>query len=104
MFDWYSFTYEAVLRDEHGAPDRVFFGRLFASEALPKEAAAHSERYSALFRQNGDLKSGSVFPQAIPSVCVPSETVDASTHVGNAAADAGTRAGFGEPAETNSSS
>src|SRR5690242_17244719 len=42
VFDWYSFTYEAVLRDEQGAPDRVFFGRLFASETLPKEAGAHS--------------------------------------------------------------
>lgn len=99
VFDWYSFAYEAILPNEHGAPDRVFFGRLFASEALPKEDAARSARYDALFRSNGHLKIGSVFHKAIPSDCVPSSNVERHAQVGNEMADAQTGAGFGDSAE-----
>lgn len=98
-FDWYAFRYEALLPDEHGAPDRVFFGRLFASQELPKEDAARSERYAALFRSKGHLKIGSVFRKSISSHCVPSEDIEGVSHVGNPTADAQTGAGFGDPAE-----
>jgi hypothetical protein len=57
VFDWYSFGYEALLQDEHGAPDRVFYGRLFASETMAKQEAADSARYAPLFRSTGHLKS-----------------------------------------------
>jgi hypothetical protein len=99
VFDWYSFTYEALLPDEHGAPDRVFFGRLFASEALPKDDAARSERYAALFRSNGHLKIGSVFHKAIRSDRIPLGNVAGVSRAANATADAQTGAGFGDPAE-----
>ena len=62
QFNWYSFEHEAVLPDENGLPGRVFIGRCFASETLPKAKAARSVRYSALFKVNSDFKNG---------VCVP---------------------------------
>ena len=71
VFEWYSFNQEALLPDEQGTPDRVFYGRLFASETLAKEVAADSERYAGLFKNNGDFKSGSVFHQTIPSRLIP---------------------------------
>jgi hypothetical protein len=99
LFDWYSFNYEALLPNEHGTPDRVLFGRLFASETLPKEAAAHSERYTALFRSNGHLKIGSVFHKAIPSKLIPPGHVGGALLPKNRAAGAQAGAGFGDPAE-----
>jgi hypothetical protein len=99
IFDWYSFNYEALLPDERGAPDRVLFGRMFASETLAKEAAAHSERYAPLFRVNGYLKIGSVFHKAIPSQVIPSGTVGESTYAGDNFAMVQSGAGFGDPAE-----
>lgn len=98
VFDWYSFTYESRLIDEHGAPDRVFFGRLFASEELPKETAAHSGRYAALFKSNGQLKNGSFFHKAIPSKLVPPAHVGVAVAAENSVA-AIQGAGFGDPAE-----
>jgi hypothetical protein len=99
VFDWYSFSYEALLPDEHGAPDRVFFGRLFASETLPKDAAAHSERYAALFRSNGHLKIGSVFHKSIAARLIPPAHVVGGTPAESDAAGIYARAGFGDPAE-----
>ncbi len=93
--DWYAFRYEALLPDEHGAPDRVFFGRLFASDDLSKEASARTERYAAFFRSNGHIKIGSVFHKTIPSGCIPSENVEGVSRVEGAQ----TGAGFGDPAE-----
>lgn len=83
VFDWYSFSYEALLTDEHGELDRVFFGRLFASETMAKEAAASSGRYGPLFSSIGHLKTGSVFRKTIAPELVPSPA----------------GAGFGDPAE-----
>lgn len=102
-FDWYSFTYEALLLDEHGAPARAFFGRLFASEILPQEVAARTERYAALFRSKGRFKGqlnmGSFFHKAIPSDRIPSGNVEGHAHAGKDTRDAHTGAGFGDPAE-----
>ncbi len=99
VFDWYSFSYEALLPDEHGASDRVFFGRLFASETLPKEAAAISGRYAALFRSNGHLKSGSVFHTVISPELIPSGSVGGGTQIEGDTLLAQAGAGFGDPAE-----
>jgi Domain of unknown function (DUF3883) len=103
VFDWYAFSYEALLPDEHGEPDRVFFGRLFASETLPKDTAAHSERYAALFRSKGRFKGhlniGSVFNKAIPSNLVASESVGVGTIADNSVAGLQAGAGFGNSAE-----
>jgi hypothetical protein len=99
VFDWYSFNYESLLADERGIPDRVFFGRIFASETLPKEAAASSERYAALFRSNGHLKLGSVFHRAISSKLIPAGNVGGGRYAENYASAVQTGAGFGDPAE-----
>lgn len=99
VFDWYSFSYEALLCDEHDAPDRVFFGRLFASEALPKHIAAKSDRYAALFKSNGDLKNGSFFHKAIQSRVVPPAHFAADdSPIANVVINSG-GAGFGDSAE-----
>lgn len=99
VFDWYSFGYEALLQDEHAVPDRVFYGRLFASETMAKDAAATSARYAPLFRSNGHLKIGSVFRKAISSELIPSgSTTDGSLQESDhSVSQAG--AGFGDPAE-----
>ena len=103
LFRWYAFSYETLLPDEYGKPSRVFFGQRFASETLPRAAAAHSERYAAFFRSKGKfkghLKIGSVFHKSIPSKLVPSESVEVGTFADNS--DSGVRAGagFGDPAE-----
>src|SRR5262249_2095821 len=99
VFGWYSFSYEALLPDEHGAPDRVFFGRLFASETMPKEAAATSGRYAALFRSNGHLKIGSVFHKAISPELIPSGSAGGDPPIKGDAPVAQAGAGFGDPAE-----
>jgi hypothetical protein len=99
VFDWYSFGYEALLTDEHGEPDRVFYGRLFATETLEKEAAATSPRYAPLFRSTGHLKIGSVFRKEIPPELIPSGSAGNSP-LPEARASAGLAgAGFGDPAE-----
>jgi hypothetical protein len=99
VFDWYSFGYAALLQDEHGAPDRVFYGRLFASETMAKEQAVTSARYAPLFRSTGHLKIGSVFRKVIPPELIPTGSFgDRSTP--NSGGPAGqTGAGFGDPAE-----
>jgi len=99
VFGWYSFGYEALLPDEHGAPDRVFFGRLFASETMPKETAATSGRYAALFRSNGHLKIGSVFRKAISPELIPSGHVGGGPQTEDDVPAAPVGAGFGDPAE-----
>ena len=99
VFDWYSFTYVSLLVDEHGAADRVFFGRLFASEAVPKETAARSGRYAALFKSNGQLKNGSFFHKAIPSKLIPRPNVGVDIVAENDATGIRVGSGFGEPAE-----
>ena len=99
VFDWYSFSYEALLPDEHGALDRVFFGRLFASETMAKVAAATSGRYAPLFRSTGHLKIGSVFRKAIPPELVPAGYVGGGPQIESGTSVAQMGAGFGDPAE-----
>ena len=99
VFDWYSFSYEALLPDEHGEPDRVFIGRLFASETMAKVTAATSGRYAPLFRSTGHLKIGSVFRKAIPSELVPAGSVGGAPQIESGTPGAQMGAGFGDPAE-----
>jgi hypothetical protein len=99
VFDWYSFAYESLLLDEHGEPDRVFFGRLFASEAVPKETAASSGRYAALFKSNGQLKNGSFFRKDLPSELIPPAHVGVDIVAENKFVGIQVGAGFGDPAE-----
>lgn len=70
-FNWYLFRKERTLRDEHGAPDRVFFGKFVASESLSKHEAARNEQYSIFFDRNGNFKQGSVFQGDIPQTAQP---------------------------------
>jgi len=98
-FKWYSFMYEALLRDERDIPARVFFGRLLASESLAKQTAASSDRYSALFKANGDLKNGSVFRKKVPGHFLPSEIGEDNTHVHSGITTPQVGGGFGDPVE-----
>ncbi len=99
VFDWYAFGYEALLQDEHGAPDRVFYGRLFASETMAKEAAAASARYAPLFRSTGHLKIGSVFRKTILQEFIPSGFPGGEILPGSDGPVGQVGAGFGDPAE-----
>jgi hypothetical protein len=103
VFGWYSFSYEALLPNELGDPDRVYFGRLFYSETMPEESAATSDRYAALFRSKGrfkgNLKIGSVFHKVIPAKRLPSGYVGGDTQIDSDSQVAQAGAGFGDPAE-----
>jgi len=99
VFDWYCFNYESLLRDEHGTPDRVFYGRLFASETMAKGEAATSGRYAPLFRSTGQLKIGSVFRRAIPPELLPPGSTGESSPPGGGGPVGQAVAGFGDPAE-----
>lgn len=99
VFDWYSFGYEALLQDEHGAPDRVLFGRLFSSDTLSKESAAASPKYAPLFRATGHLKIGSVFRSTLPAELIPSGLVGDSQPPDSSDTISQGGAGFGDPAE-----
>ncbi len=72
-FHWYSLTRETLLPNEDGGQDRVFFGRSLASETLAKQSAARLERYSVLFKDNGNgnFKDGSVFHKVVPVGFLP---------------------------------
>ena len=99
VFDWYSFSCEVPLHNEHGTPDRVFFGRLFASETLPKETAARSERYAALFRSSSQFQVGSFFRKAIPSKIIPPANLGVEASAENDASRAQAGAGSVDSAE-----
>lgn len=99
VFDWYSFSYEALLQDEHGIPDRVFYGRHFASETMAKKAAASSALYAPLFRSNGHLKVGSVFRKAILPELIPYGFTNDNSQMGNSDLVSQAGAGFGDPGE-----
>jgi len=98
-FNWYSFRYVAMLPDEHGELERVFFGRFLVSETLPKSKAASSVRYSALFKVTGEFKQGSVFWKDVPLDDRPvgADDGDASAAKGPKKGHGG--AGFGDPIE-----
>jgi hypothetical protein len=98
-FSWYSYAYELLILDEKDLPARVFFGRLLASETLPKSKAACSERYSALFTVNGDFKNGSVFHKKVPIVNLPLEIDQNNPLSGDGITSTKVGAGFGDPAE-----
>jgi hypothetical protein len=66
---------------------------------MPKEAAATSGRYAALFRSNGHLKIGSVFRKAISPELIPSDPVGGGPQIEGDAPVAQAGAGFGDAAE-----
>jgi hypothetical protein len=98
-FRWYSFTHEAQLPDERDILGRVFFGRLLASETLPKSKAAHSVRYSALFKRTGELKQGSVFWQDVPVSKRPTVVQEEPVTSVKKPKQPHAGAGFGDPLE-----
>jgi hypothetical protein len=98
-FHWYSFAHETLLRDEQNRPDRVFFGRILATDVVAKSQAAGSVRYKALFKANGDLKNGSVFHHDIPTASVPAETTVGRHDGASRRRDGQVGGGFGNQVE-----
>ncbi|MBC7815601.1 MAG: hypothetical protein IAG10_01735, partial [Planctomycetaceae bacterium] len=98
-FRWYLFVRVAVLTDENGNPDRVFFGQVVASEIYTKQKAARSVRYKALFKQNGDFKNGSVFRGPVPLDDRPIGTEGSNSFNSEASNHKQGGAGFGDAIE-----
>jgi len=102
-FGWYSFEIEVLLppsdSSTHETFNRVFFGKLLASEEQTKSMAAHSRRYSALFKINGNLKNGSVFQGVVPLSPLPTEIVKDRTNDVRSRRSRQSGGGFGDPAE-----
>jgi hypothetical protein len=98
-FDWYAFNYEALLPDEHGVPDRVFFGRHFASETMSKGSAAASDCYAALFASTGHFKRISVVCEAISSALIPAGFARGAPFSEGGTPITQSGAGFGDAAE-----
>ncbi|MCE9547676.1 MAG: DUF3883 domain-containing protein [Planctomycetia bacterium] len=96
VFKWYSFERETPLPGAGGMLTRVFFGTFLVSEELKKSKAASSARYSALFKNTGDFKQGSVFQKDLPPNGWP---VSARNVEASSTKTAKGGAGFGDPIE-----
>jgi hypothetical protein len=62
VFNWFSFSHEAIMRDDEGDDVRVLFGKWLRSETLSRSDAAGLEPYSVFFNVKRHFKRMSIIP------------------------------------------